>query len=80
MLRRLEKRILVDLPTQQARSAMFRYHLPAIVSKPPVLITSQIDYDVVAGVSLIKVMALPKPAILPHIYFCQTTITLKGNI
>lgn len=37
MLRRLEKRILVDVPNAQAREAMFRHYLPKIVLKQPAL-------------------------------------------
>lgn len=33
MLRRLEKRILIDLPTLEAREAMFRHHLPEVVQE-----------------------------------------------
>lgn len=32
MLRRLEKRILVDLPSPEAREAMYRHHLPPVVT------------------------------------------------
>lgn len=52
MLRRLEKRILVDLPTEDARCAMMRHHLPAVVSQPPILLTSDIDYQLVAKVGI----------------------------
>ncbi|CAI8010085.1 Katanin p60 ATPase-containing subunit A-like 2 [Geodia barretti] len=45
MLRRLEKRILVDLPVKSARSAMFAHHLPQTLSQHPLRITTQIDYD-----------------------------------
>lgn len=50
MLRRLEKRILVDLPTEAARKAMFKYHLPPVISSQPLKITSTIDYDEIAKV------------------------------
>ena len=51
MLRRLEKRILVDLPIKTARSAMFRHHLPQTISQSPITITTHIDYDKAAEVS-----------------------------
>ena len=50
MLRRLEKRILVDLPVESARLAMFRHHLPPTVSHQPVEITTNVDYEAVAQV------------------------------
>ena len=51
MLRRLEKRILVDLPNAAARCAMFRHHLPQVLSHSPLTITTEIDYNLVAEVS-----------------------------
>lgn len=59
MLRRLEKRILVDLPTEEARCCMVRHHLPAVVSHPPVLITSNIDYQLVAKVGVLLEAGVP---------------------
>ena len=50
MLRRLEKRILVDLPSQSARLAMFRHHLPPVISRSAFPITTDIDYENVAMV------------------------------
>ena len=50
MLRRLEKRILVDLPTESARRAMVCHHLPAVISQHPVEIRTDVDYDTVARV------------------------------
>ena len=50
MLRRLEKRILVDLPSQSARQAMFRHHLPPVISQSAFPITTDIDYENVAMV------------------------------
>ena len=47
MLRRLEKRILVDLPTLDARKAMFLHHLPHIVNQKgngQLELISDIDY------------------------------------
>jgi hypothetical protein len=50
MLRRLEKRILVDLPNEEARCAMFKHYLPAQVTPPPYSVTSEVDYTIVAKV------------------------------
>lgn len=53
MLRRLEKRILIDLPTYQARKAMFRYHLPPIIQmqeEEGLQLRTEIDYEIVAEV------------------------------
>ena len=52
MLRRLEKRILVDLPNMEARCAMFKHYLPATVTPPPFSVTSEVDYMTVAKVKL----------------------------
>ena len=52
MLRRLEKRILVDLPIESARRAMFLHHLPSVISTQPINITTTIDYDSVAKVTM----------------------------
>lgn len=54
MLRRLEKRILVDLPTYEARINMFTTHLPPTVIKENGLsLTSELDYYRLAEVSKI---------------------------
>ncbi len=46
MLRRLEKRVLVDLPSKEAREAMFQQLLPPIVIQEPngLLLCSDLDY------------------------------------
>jgi len=46
MLRRLEKRVLVDLPSKEAREAMFQQLLPPIVIHEPngLLLCSDLDY------------------------------------
>ncbi len=56
MLRRLEKRILVDLPTEPARRAMFVHHLPPVISSEPFRITSSIDYDAIAKVQYVIIL------------------------
>ncbi|XP_078313377.1 katanin p60 ATPase-containing subunit A-like 2 isoform X9 [Crassostrea virginica] len=50
MLRRLEKRILVDLPTYEARKAMFKHHLPTVVvpKEGGLELLSNLDYDLLA--------------------------------
>ena len=55
MLRRLEKRILVDLPTYEARKAMFKHHLPRIVnpSEGGLELLSDLDYDLLALVYIL---------------------------
>lgn len=52
MLRRLEKRILVDLPSLEAREAMLKQYLPPVIHsvEGSVEIKSQIDYGELAKV------------------------------
>ena len=58
MLRRLEKRILVDLPNESAREAMFKHYLRPVISHSPFKIVTEVDYDVAAKV-ILKLHALP---------------------
>lgn len=51
MLRRLEKRIMVGLPNEDAREAMLRQFLPAEVVPPPVLIQAELDYKHLANLT-----------------------------
>lgn len=53
MLRRLDKRILVDVPNLQAREAMFRHYLPKTVLEQPVL-KCDIYYEFLAKVNFFK--------------------------
>lgn len=55
MLRRLEKRILVDLPTLAARKAMFTHYLPPTISTGDgngLELRSDLDYDRLARVCM----------------------------
>ena len=57
MLRRLEKRILVDLPTTEARKAMFEFHLPPVINEDcAVQIKTDVDYDKLASVSILYIV------------------------
>lgn len=84
MLRRLEKRILVDLPIKSARSAMFLHHLPPTIYQPPLNITTHIDYSRAAEVSnndlycnvdplieaILVLLLLASPVIVTPAIFC----------
>ena len=52
MLRRLEKRILVDLPTKAARFEMLRHHLPPVITpaEEGLHMTTNVDYESLAEV------------------------------
>ena len=50
MLRRLEKRILVDTPTAEARCAMLKHYLPPVITDRPRL-SCDLDYELLAEVS-----------------------------
>ena len=52
MLRRLEKRILVDLPNPEAREAMLKQYLPPLIHsvEGSVEIKTEIDYGQLATV------------------------------
>lgn len=54
MLRRLEKRILVDLPTEDAREAMFKHHLPFLITPEShgLELRADVDYHTLATVSI----------------------------
>lgn len=47
MLRRLEKRVLVDLPTKEARLAMFQQFLPPTVIRETngLVLFADLDYN-----------------------------------
>ena len=49
ILRRLEKRILVDLPNIDAREAMIKHYLPPMVIEKPALLC-KLDYMLLAKV------------------------------
>ena len=58
MLRRLEKRVLVDLPSKEARQAMFQQFLPPTVIREGngLILFSDLDYSRLSQVCLSKLM------------------------
>ena len=59
MLRRLEKRILVGLPTQEARYAMFKHYLPPVVCSQDsngLELLADLQYNVLAEVSKLVIV------------------------
>jgi katanin p60 ATPase-containing subunit A1 len=56
MLRRLEKRVLVDLPTKEARQAMFQQFLPPNVIRENngLVLYSDLDYARLGNVRLFQ--------------------------
>lgn len=51
MLRRLEKRILVDLPSQEAREAMIHHWLPPVSRSSALELRADLDYSLLSRVS-----------------------------
>ncbi|KAL2296412.1 hypothetical protein Nmel_015728 [Mimus melanotis] len=59
MLRRLEKRILVDLPSQEARRVMIQHWLPPLSSSGGVKLRTDLDYSLLSQVG--SAAAAPGP-------------------
>ena len=76
MLRRLEKRILVSLPTKEARERMFEHYLPNKISanQNGVEITTKLDYEVLGQVTCLTrnnnggIYQPPSQGCLPYRY------------
>lgn len=50
-MRRLEKRILVDLPSQEAREAMIHHWLPPVSRSSALELRADLDYSLLSRVS-----------------------------
>ena len=63
MLRRLEKRILVDLPSLEARQAMLKQYLPPLIHsvEGSVEIKTEIDYEQLAKVGSVFILTRSLP-------------------
>jgi len=71
MLRRLEKRVLVDLPTKEARQAMFQQLLPENVIRENngLVLYSDLDYARLANVRLLEIYSYGKKFIVVFLLF-----------
>jgi katanin p60 ATPase-containing subunit A1 len=71
MLRRLEKRVLVDLPTKEARQAMFQQLLPENVIRENngLVLYSDLDYARLANVRLLEIYSYGKNLLLFFFFF-----------
>ena len=61
MLRRLEKRILVGLPTLEARHFMFMHHLPPVICTAEsngFHLASDLDYQALAEVTNTRLISI----------------------
>ena len=72
MLRRLEKRVLVDLPTKEARQAMFQQFLPPTVIQESngLMLYADLDYVRLSNVRFF----LRCKFILKCIIFCYSSV------
>lgn len=68
MLRRLEKRILVDLPTVDAREAMFKHHLPLLITPEShgLELRAEVDYKSLAMVCRTLTFTINRKRIKKH--------------
>ncbi|KAI1240270.1 hypothetical protein IHE44_0011729 [Lamprotornis superbus] len=77
MLRRLEKRILVDLPSQEARRVMIQHWLPPLSSSGGVKLRTDLDYSLLSQVG--SAAAAPGPRWGPRAGIVTTVTHRAGH-